>query len=465
MLLRSRPSSYLSKKKPPRSRWWVWAAVLGVPAGILLAEVLLRSVVDTADRDATFARHGNEAEVAAYTLQFQTRAGEPLAGQPQSGQIAVRREPAVGYALVANQQTDFWQLNEQGFRATEPLPLAKPDGELRIFILGGSAAFGYWNADNDATIAVHLEQQLNARLESQQQSPEQFQPQRLPYFIPDKREALEKTPRVQGERARVVNAAVPGYASGNQLAQLALEILPYRPDAVVAIGGFRDLILPADAEMTDIPQLDAYLGNTKQHAQTAIAFSLGQQVRRSYLARAVEFWFLGTELTASGHTLIGAAVEGPTEGSLEDRLPATEAELTARIERYRRHLEQAVRFGASARVPIIAVLQPEISGRGPLEEFSESERAIAEDLGTAYFDRVRRSYPPLAEAANELGNTFPSNITVLNLHDLYADFEEPAFVDAIHLTEAANYRLAERVFETLVGLPPLQLVPRDPYQQ
>ena len=69
---------------------------------------------------------------------------------------------SVGYELVGDRTSKFWQINPQGFRDRAPVPLVKPKDEIRIFLLGNSTAFGYGNIDNAATISAQLEAAFTA---------------------------------------------------------------------------------------------------------------------------------------------------------------------------------------------------------------------------------------------------------------------------------------------------------------
>lgn len=456
MLLRSRPNPYLSSRRPRRPRLWLW--LLAVPLSLVLLEVLLQIVVGLSDRTETFARPEDADRLNAYGVQFRDAEGDPLAGIAPQGQLALQRDLGAGYRFVGEQESAFWQIDANGFRESEPVPLAKPDGELRVFVLGGSAAFGHWAASNDATIAAHLERLLAERLARQQEAPDEFQPQVLSFFVPEQQGELARTPRLAGNSVRVVNAAVPGYASGNQLAQLALQVLPYQPDAIVVVHGFRDLTLPGDEEATDIPKLDRYLDSAGMHFRAAAFGPAARWVQDLYLSRSLSHWVLGDGLTVAQRSLPVAMLA--RDDRLHAQLPATEAELNARVARYADRVKQMARLSAGAGVPLVVVLQPELSGRAQL---TEPEQAIAQELDSDYAEAILPGYAQLAGAATGLAAAFPNNVSVLDLRELYGeDFPGAAFVDAVHLTEPASARLAQSVFVELATLRQLQVPPRDP---
>ena len=69
-----------------------------------------------------------------------------------------------------------------------------------------------------------MEARLQKRLQQQRQTPQFYKPDILPVDPELRAEALKKTSKLKQANYRVINAAVPGYASGNQLAQLALQV-------------------------------------------------------------------------------------------------------------------------------------------------------------------------------------------------------------------------------------------------
>ncbi|MHC5210400.1 MAG: hypothetical protein ACYTG2_06765, partial [Planctomycetota bacterium] len=69
--------------------------------------------------------------------------------------------PFVGHA----QYPGRWgtaEINEAQMRSSRPLVSPKPGGVCRIFLVGGSTAFGSGAPDNDTTIGGYLESNLNS---------------------------------------------------------------------------------------------------------------------------------------------------------------------------------------------------------------------------------------------------------------------------------------------------------------
>jgi hypothetical protein len=111
------------------------------------------------------------------------------------------------------------QHNSQGFRRSSEVARAKPEGTFRIFLMGGSTAYGtgglwphiqrtYPILKNSQTIDTYLEHDLS---------------QRFP-----------------GTKFEVINAAIPSIWTHHHLIYLNQSILKYKPDMVILLDGFND---------------------------------------------------------------------------------------------------------------------------------------------------------------------------------------------------------------------------------
>ena len=127
-------------------------------------------------------------------------------------QIVYRVDPEVRYVLSPNQKgwvdDGFVTTNSRGFRGGE-VEIPKPPGRLRIVALGDSVAFG-WGVNDADTFCQQLEQQFLAR-----------------------------RPDVDID---VVNLAVPGYATRQEVALLERNLAALQPDVVLV--GFYENDLP-----------------------------------------------------------------------------------------------------------------------------------------------------------------------------------------------------------------------------
>lgn len=119
--------------------------------------------------------------------------------------------PFVGHAPAPGQQGNA-HINAQQFRRAEDLAVPKPDGVFRVFVTGGSTAFGSGAPDDDRTVAGYLERALSA----------------------------EWTPRT-GRRYEIVNAANPAWASTQERLWIQHHVRHFAPDLVISLSGNNDI--------------------------------------------------------------------------------------------------------------------------------------------------------------------------------------------------------------------------------
>ena len=117
--------------------------------------------------------------------------------------------PFVGYAPAAGPQASG-HINSQRFRYPRDLVVPKPPGVCRIFLVGGSTAFGAGARSNETTVAGYLETLLNASGGSSQATFE------------------------------VVTAAACAWASTHERIVIENRLVEFEPDVVVSLSGHND---------------------------------------------------------------------------------------------------------------------------------------------------------------------------------------------------------------------------------
>ena len=456
---RSKERFIFSNRKHKRHRRFtvVWT-VASVALSLLVLELLVRIILDLSGQKTKFAQANTKFDVIkAYRLKFVNEELKPYQTIDDRGSLLAKRSLAVGYQLVGGQDNEYWQIEPQGFRDRDSVPLAKPKDEIRIFLLGGSTAFGYGNSGNETTISEQLEARLQKRLQQQKSSPQLYKPAVLPLDEKQKKQALAKPSKIKEGKYRVINAAVPGYASGNQLAQLALQILKFKPDLVVILDGYPDLMLSSKEKAVQIPQLEAYLDDAPTHFRAYVSQLVDPLESKSYIAKIVQNRWLNPEKSARKTNFM----RNERQQNLVQHLPADEAELQQRVARYIQHHQQILSLCTGAQIPLIVATQPEITGRAP-SQLTENEGAIATELGRQYIQKVKESYPRFVEANQKLAKAFPNNMKAVNLYHLSDKYPSPSFIDAVHLNEAANQKIAEQLYYAIAAFPKMQIVPKNP---
>ena len=460
---RARNRRIFSRRKPVRRFSWL-SAIASVALFLILLELLTRIFVDISGNRSRFARSPESKPIEAYKLNVV--ASDRTLTSPDVAQITeakpsdlqflqIKNTIYTGYELVGNQDSQYWQINAQGFRDRDPVPLAKPQNEVRIFLLGGSTAFGYGSSSNAATISAQLEQRLQERLQQQLASPQLYKPDLLPANPEERQKFASKPTKIKPGNYRVVNAAVPGYASGNELAQVALEILKYDPDLIIVLDGYVDLMLPSQEKAVEISQIQQNNANRTKGSNKFDRFT--RPVKdRSYLVQVVQDrWASSRQAENKADFILDERLF-----NLVEHLPGGEQELQNRVARYIENQRQILKLSAAAKIPLIVAIQPEITGRNATQ-LSDFEGEIATQLGRSYIRQVRNSYPAFIEATQQLAQSFPKNIKALDLYRLTDKYPSPSFIDPIHLNEAANEKLAEQLYYAISGFSKMQVVPQS----
>jgi hypothetical protein len=249
--------------------------------------------------------------------------------------------------------------------------------------------------------------------------------------------------KIRSGRYRVINAAVPGYSSANELAQLVQQAWTYQPDWVVVVDGYGDLVLP-QAQQAAIAPINGLLTNSLGHWLGSMQQDLSYRFGQLYLAKVPHYWL--------------AKPQGPqwsiplVDGDLTSQLPDAKS-LEPRLARYRQNLERIAQVLTAAKVPLIVALQPEVSQR---TSPTAPEKAIVQALGKSYSARITPAYSRLQAIHQELKQRYA--IQPLDLNKSVVGLSSTAFVDPIHLTPEANGAVAEQLYDTIV--PSLQVQPK-----
>ena len=456
---RSYRSLYSSRRRYGRGLvplWFVTAVPLSIIVLLIFLELLTRFFIGLTGKTEELAGDpANLPEVTAYQLKFLNENQQPYDLLPDYGGLTVEKHLSVGYQLLGNQKHEYWQINPQGFRDSKPLPLAKPANEIRIFVLGGSTAFGQGNLSNQTTISSKLEALLQKRINQQKSSPGIYRPDVFPFFKPLREKVSTLPAKLKAGNYRVINAAVPGYTSGNQLAQLALEILPYQPDMIIVLDGYSDLMLPSNHTGADIPRLQEFMHNAPQHFQAYLQGRLKDWLEKYYIVKVMQNWLSPNQVSLSQRTL-SLAEEDKT---LADYLPQDQNELKNRLERYRQNCQKMINLTAKLNIPLLLAVQPEITGRSP-NKLSAEEQEIIKQLGNDYLAKIQQSYPQFIQITQQLEKAFPTNVKALNFYNLNDRYPTPTFSDPIHLTEAANGMIAQQLYYAIASLEKMQFIPK-----
>ena len=313
--------------------------------------------------------------------------------------------------------------NAQGFRRSSDVARAKPPGTYRIFLMGGSTAYGlggvwphiqkkYEVLKNSETIDSYLENQLSARF--------------------------------PGTRFEVINAAIPSIWTHHHLIYLNQAILKYSPDMVVLLDGYNDFYFYG----RDHDQFFSYA--YQEHSRTI----MGDPTLGSLFY--VNFWWLGRK-SAFAHVALREArvvkqlfdrpnrrpiqVDSAIAG-LQDVYPKNALKM---VERIAMLLEQEKVHG-------VFVLQPMLIMERERSAMPEIERKLFEFNRVSYLPNyeefMRRAVPIVRELERPAVEKFGARF--LDATPLFKDATGQVFTDYAHLTPSANEMLASFIANNIL---------------
>jgi hypothetical protein len=200
---------------PVRKRVGLAAKFLLVVTSLFAALCILETVLSLRYDRAIESQKDNH--VPFYPWSLHTRDGEKIG--TRHGYLKLTLDPYVGYRNLPGQETPYFTINRDGFRGRE-VPREKGE-KKRIIVLGGSTAFGTGLENDGQTFAAHLERIL--------------------------------------EGAEVINAAVIGHHSKQELIYILSELIEWRPDLIIAIDGWNDWEFNSEDSGLFIHQQEAML--------------------------------------------------------------------------------------------------------------------------------------------------------------------------------------------------------------
>ena len=303
--------------------------------------------------------------------------------------------------------------NALGFRCDE-LTGSEP-GELRVAVLGGSAAWGCGASSNEATISGQLERLINhdGRL--------------LSGF----------------DRAKVYNLAqVDGHQTQDLLT--ALFYLPrLRPHIAVSFTGWNELVCNGSMRRDLLERYGVFYLTEMAGWQPLKAGGVSRQVlAQSFWIWSSKWSALAAELGVK-HYAPAPAQQRPVAECIEVGLPL-----------FADHLVRLDELAATYGFRHFQFLQPNIYRKRTLTaeeakiiELYDEVRPIQGGKATGDFLRTTNVYQPLLDRVRH----DPRIQSVTDLSDMFLDEAERRYFSLVHMTDTGYQVVAERIYDTLVA--------------
>jgi hypothetical protein len=303
----------------------------------------------------------------------------------------------------------------------------KPQGVIRIVILGGSSTAGNaLRSNNTQTIAAWLERLLNAD-------------------APPSR------------RFQVLNFGVSGGSSWSEMNRFFAEVVHLQPDLVISFDGWNDAVFSTFEH--DRQGLLHEIANWSQLSHLYFERMLRMEGSRATAPPPV---FTYTYLLLREHVLLGQD-DPKTRRRTYEAYPAYR--LSAYwIEKYGgldfllpTHWEAIASYCRAKDVAYIAYLQPfaDYKRTSPAEESADLDRAHALVIPTSgalwqrdrYRETIRPVYIRYQQHVRRLGEAYTgaAHIRFRDITDLFVNTPETIYLDMIHYNERGNELLARRM--------------------
>jgi lysophospholipase L1-like esterase len=341
------------------------------------------------------------------------------------------RDEFTGYRMNPAYGRVDRQHNEQGFRRDKDVSLEKSPNTVRIFITGGSTAYGATTdmpeyTDNrwrllygNQTIDYYLEQNLNQAFPSQ--------------------------------HWEVINAAAPAYQLNQELAEIQSVLLRYRPDYIILLDGNNDIgALWKHAHKNYDPY--AYAEGSEEFNLLAnpgsfrsLLLFLADWIHTNSAAfRIMQDHLRSMEWGERKTRQVGNPVHFSDLTSTEQAQFATAQN---QLGYYTHMVQQIQRILDLDGVKAIFLLQPEVELTH--KQLTDSEQRMLDfELtvpGRTY--SFQQLFPEIAGRMTAIARE--DGFAFLSLADAFDQTSEQTFSDDCHLTPEGNRIIAERLFQLL----------------
>jgi len=314
-------------------------------------------------------------------------------GKPDS------RFPDKAPMTAPGEQAESIHLNHLGFRFEKPLPLAKPEGQTRVFVLGGSTVF---NGNTESkTIPSLLEQRFH-------------------------QDGLA--------HVQVYNFGSTSFVSGQELALLTHTLLDYRPDVVIVYDGGNDMMSPFFYD----PRPD-HPYNYRVFEQAYEQFSGQPQKGVSFLASLLLHSRAARAL--SGRDLQNLIVSFRRLREQQDY--GSQAWEQRVVDRYIANIRKMAGMAKGFDFRFIAILQPLVHFKNPRMGREESLLG-SEDFQEYLAQQYSRAREHLADLQNE--ESLQTSCLFLDLSGIMNGHSEETYWDFIHTDNRGNEYIADQIY-------------------
>lgn len=316
--------------------------------------------------------------------------------------------------------------NVQGFRRDRGVSQEKPETTYRIFIMGGSTAYGlrslskygqekYSVIRNSETIDHYLEDYLQSRM--------------------------------PGKTVEVINAAITSHYSHHHLIYLNQTILKFHPDMVIFVDGFNDYFPYTKGfdQFKDYAyQERAHLYMAEPTAEAWAGYTGWWLFRKSHFIHLAAKTIRPIWMTLRWTKPERAHID--VDDALSNLAINAQSNFIKMVER------NSLILRHEGVVPVF-VLQPEIAFEQS-KVFSEMERLVFEEMSGHWQENFvefkNKARPMVVDYMKQ--STARTGSLFFDLTDPFGGMSDDAYTDYCHLTPMGNKRLAEELGARIIPL-------------
>ena len=326
------------------------------------------------------------------------------------------------------------RLNTAGFRRDEDVAIDKPPNTIRIFLLGGSVAYGgdglypeiddHWTIANSETIDRDLEKRLNSTFPSR--------------------------------RWEVINAAVKGYFLNQDLALYLSALRRYRPDYLILLDGVNDIFAILRSSQGQDGYNMAGLGDEFNSLTKPGSMSLRFMISTWLLDNSALYrWiressaqrYRTRDRTKRAKASIASTHPDVGDLKLDEQLQYRAA--AGRLETYLHQVQQIHNLALLDGTKTLFVLQPQIAvTRKPLTDVESQLFEYWSKLdGRLAVYGFQALYPQLSAVLSS--GAHAEGYRFLDLTNVFDRASTQAFTDYCHLTPSGNQLVADAIFDSV----------------
>jgi hypothetical protein len=297
-----------------------------------------------------------------------------------------------------------YHTNSAGFRDPKEIAKGPIDGEVRIFLTGGSTAWSPGVPRDELTIAGQLEYFLNKGH--------------------------------SGNKVRVINAAVPGYCLTQGRIMIENRILDYKPRVIIMFTGYNELVY-ANMGVNTLRIQDHF--NWRSQIDRCIRTEDGKVVPSVPLAPEYKFKLHYLLRKALWNVRVGDR-RHHTWAYTPQRIPISIDQFRGTI---RRNLSIVGLLARDQGFQVIVALQPNISQTQKRLSFHEKEALKEASSIEGWPDCNIRYTPVLLETMEQAARNY--GMKFVSLLDVFDAVEKPIFFDSCHFGDRGNRIVAQKL--------------------